>query len=223
MREGTKVCSFCYCWSSCLLLHDLLTFVYLTDIVTIVLAVSLSHFLLHIHNTAIGHAHCLDAVVHGNRIPLNNDTMYQCVTVSMCHCINVPLISNRHSITLQWLHVEFTVNCMWYNYHLLVTAPAPSHPYSTWVTYTVCGLWTSQDSSCQQANFEKVTCNYIMLQCLTRTLHNDAISLPKEQDWVWSILLQHLQHRGLHVPVVSLTGVVQNTGLSTVGRRCEQQ
>lgn len=83
------------------------TFVYLTDIVTIVLAVSLSHFLLHIHNTAIGHAHCLDAVVHGNRILLNNVTMYQCATV-----VNVPFISNRHSITVQWLHVEFTVNCM---------------------------------------------------------------------------------------------------------------
>ena len=67
------------------------TFVYLTDIVTIVLAVSLSHFLLRIHNTAIGHTHCLDAVVHGNRILLNNVTMYQCATVSVCHCINVPL------------------------------------------------------------------------------------------------------------------------------------
>ena len=100
------------------------TFVYLTDIVTIFLAVSLSHFLLHIHNTAIGCAHCLDAAVHvyGNGTLLNNVTMYQCATVSMCHCINVPLyqcatVPMCHSsplviITLQWLHVEFTVNCM---------------------------------------------------------------------------------------------------------------
>lgn len=100
MREGTKVCSFCYCWSSCLLLHDLLTFVYLTDIVTIVLAVSLSHFLLHIHNTAIGHAHCLDAVVHGNRIPLNNDTMYQCATV-----VNVPLYQCATHLQSSFYHI----------------------------------------------------------------------------------------------------------------------
>jgi len=78
MRDGTKVCSFCYCLSSHCIIF--VTFVYLTDIVTIVLAVSLSHFLLCIHNTAIGHAHYLDAAAHGNGILLNNVTMYQCAT-----------------------------------------------------------------------------------------------------------------------------------------------
>ena len=82
------------------------TFVYLTDIVTIFLAVSLSHFLLHIHNTAIGCAHCLDAAVHvyGNGTLLNNVTMYQCATVSMCHCISVPLYQCATHLHLSLSH-----------------------------------------------------------------------------------------------------------------------